>query len=124
MKKNYLLVIYIGKNNNNNINTNNATKQSNSNSEEDSETENNKNDNYDFLNSDGFSNFFFQKYTLNNREVDFEALRKQKKKKIEPLAAIDHTSVKYPPFNKVFYEEHEQIKALSEEQIRKLRYFS
>ena len=53
--------------------------------------------------------------------MDFEALRKQKKRKIETLPTIDHTNIKYPPFNKIFYEEHEQIQALSEEKIANLR---
>ena len=57
------------------------------------------------------------------REVDFEAIRKQKKRKIEPLPSIDHTICRYTPFNKVFYDEHEQIKALSVEKVQSLRFF-
>ena len=56
---------------------------------------------YDFLDSEG--------------EVDLEYLKKDKKKKIEPLPNVEHSSVKYEPFNKDFYEEHEEIAKLTEE---------
>ena len=55
--------------------------------------------------------------------MDFEAIRKQKKRKIEPLPSIDHSTVRYPPFNKVFYDEHEQIKELPNEKVKSLRFF-
>lgn len=32
------------------------------------------------------------------------------KKVIDPLPSIDHSTVEYAPFNKDFYQEHEQIK--------------
>lgn len=32
------------------------------------------------------------------------------KKVIDPLQAIDHSTIEYAPFNKNFYHEHEQIK--------------
>jgi len=50
-----------------------------------------------------------------------EALKKDKKKKIEPLANVEHSTVKYENFNKDFYEEHEEIAKLTEEQVRQLR---
>ncbi len=62
------------------------------------------NDKYEFLDSDG--------------EIDFDKvnkMRKERKKNIEPLEKLDHTQIKYNNFNKNFYDEHEEIKALTSE---------
>ncbi|CAH1434185.1 unnamed protein product [Lactuca virosa] len=39
------------------------------------------------------------------------------KKKIEPIAALDHSSVDYEPFNKDFYEEKPSISGMSEQDV-------
>ncbi|KFD64928.1 hypothetical protein M514_06320 [Trichuris suis] len=44
-----------------------------------------------------------------------------KKKYIDPLPAVDHTSIEYEPFEKNFYEEHSDIVALTVEDVKKLR---
>ncbi|CAL1377930.1 unnamed protein product [Linum trigynum] len=43
------------------------------------------------------------------------------KKKIEPIAALDHSSVDYEPFNKDFYEENQSIAAMSEQEVAEYR---
>ncbi|VDK46951.1 unnamed protein product [Anisakis simplex] len=43
------------------------------------------------------------------------------KKVIDPLTAIDHSSIQYAPFNKNFYQEHEQIKAMSALKVFEIR---
>ena len=57
-------------------------------------------------------------------EIDYDedgnAIRKEKKI-IDPLPYIDHHEIEYPDFNKNFYEEHEEIKALNEQQVAELR---
>ncbi|CDW58801.1 ATP dependent RNA helicase DDX42 [Trichuris trichiura] len=44
-----------------------------------------------------------------------------KKKYIDPLPAVDHTSIEYEPFEKNFYEEHSDIAALTSDEVKKLR---
>ncbi|XP_063815580.1 ATP-dependent RNA helicase DDX42 [Pseudophryne corroboree] len=44
------------------------------------------------------------------------------KRIIDPLPSIDHTEIEYPPFEKNFYEEHEEITVLTPQQIVELRY--
>ncbi|ONI14824.1 hypothetical protein PRUPE_3G010900 [Prunus persica] len=39
------------------------------------------------------------------------------KRKIEPIAALDHSSIDYESFNKDFYEEKESISGMSEEDV-------
>ncbi|KAG9457854.1 hypothetical protein H6P81_002362 [Aristolochia fimbriata] len=39
------------------------------------------------------------------------------KKKIEPIPALDHTSIDYEPFNKDFYEEKASISGMSEQDV-------
>ncbi|XP_059625557.1 DEAD-box ATP-dependent RNA helicase 24 isoform X1 [Cornus florida] len=39
------------------------------------------------------------------------------KKKIEPIPALDHSSIDYEPFNKDFYEEKPSISGMSEQEI-------
>ena len=43
------------------------------------------------------------------------------KKIIDPLPAIDHSTISYQPFEKNFYEEHEEIKNLSVTQVTELK---
>lgn len=40
---------------------------------------------------------------------------------IDPLPPIDHTTIKYEPFNKNFYEEHAEIATLNHQQVHELR---
>jgi len=40
---------------------------------------------------------------------------------IDPLPALDHSTVEYSIFEKNFYEEHEDIKNLSEDKVSDLR---
>ncbi|KAI3741744.1 hypothetical protein L1987_59418 [Smallanthus sonchifolius] len=43
------------------------------------------------------------------------------KKKIEPIAALDHGSIDYEPFNKDFYEEKPSISGMSEQDVAEYR---
>ncbi|KAI9286830.1 P-loop containing nucleoside triphosphate hydrolase protein [Umbelopsis sp. AD052] len=43
------------------------------------------------------------------------------KREIEPLARVNHTEIEYPELEKYFYVEHEEIAALSEEQVQAIR---
>ncbi|KAE8699599.1 DEAD-box ATP-dependent RNA helicase 24 [Hibiscus syriacus] len=43
------------------------------------------------------------------------------KKKIEPIPALDHSSIEYEPFNKDFYEEKESISGRSEQEVAEYR---
>uniref|UniRef100_A0A0N5ADR4 RNA helicase n=1 Tax=Syphacia muris TaxID=451379 RepID=A0A0N5ADR4_9BILA len=43
------------------------------------------------------------------------------KKVIDPLPSIDHSTIDYAPFNKNFYEEHEQIRAMTSLKAFELR---
>ncbi|KVI12544.1 DEAD-box ATP-dependent RNA helicase 24 isoform X1 [Cynara cardunculus var. scolymus] len=43
------------------------------------------------------------------------------KKKIEPIAALDHSSIDYEPFNKDFYEEKPSISGMSEQDVAEYR---
>ncbi|KAJ7977676.1 DEAD-box ATP-dependent RNA helicase [Quillaja saponaria] len=43
------------------------------------------------------------------------------KKKIEPIPAMDHSSIDYEPFNKDFYEEKPSISGMSEQDIAEYR---
>ncbi|NWW78329.1 DDX42 helicase, partial [Climacteris rufus] len=44
------------------------------------------------------------------------------KKIIDPLPPIDHSEIEYPPFEKNFYDEHEEITSLSPQQVVELRH--
>ncbi|CAH2302873.1 ATP-dependent RNA helicase DDX42 [Pelobates cultripes] len=44
------------------------------------------------------------------------------KRVIDPLPPIDHTLIEYPPFEKNFYEEHEEITSQTPQQIVELRH--
>ncbi|PON45026.1 DEAD-box ATP-dependent RNA helicase [Trema orientale] len=43
------------------------------------------------------------------------------KKKIEPIPALDHSSIDYEPFNKDFYEEKDSISGMSEQDVAEYR---
>jgi ATP-dependent RNA helicase DDX42 len=43
------------------------------------------------------------------------------KKHIDPLPPVDHTTITYSPFEKNFYEEHEEIKTLTLDKVDELR---
>ncbi|KAL6525902.1 DEAD-box ATP-dependent RNA helicase 24 [Orobanche minor] len=43
------------------------------------------------------------------------------KKKIEPLAALDHSSIEYEPFSKDFYEENPSISGMSDQDVAEYR---
>mmetsp|Transcript_104381 Transcript_104381/g.156329 ORF Transcript_104381/g.156329 Transcript_104381/m.156329 type:complete len:335 (+) Transcript_104381:510-1514(+) len=51
----------------------------------------------------------------------FELITLNKKKFIEPLPVVYHSEIQYPPFNKMFYLEHEEIKALTPAEVAKYR---
>ena len=40
---------------------------------------------------------------------------------IDPLPPIDHSEISYEPLEKNFYEEHQEVAALSEAQVIDLR---
>jgi hypothetical protein len=44
-----------------------------------------------------------------------------KKKAIEPLPPLDHSKIHYEPFEKNFYEEHEEIAKMSHDEIIEYR---
>ncbi|XP_018430185.1 PREDICTED: ATP-dependent RNA helicase DDX42 [Nanorana parkeri] len=44
------------------------------------------------------------------------------KRIIDPLPIMDHSEIEYPPFEKNFYEEHEEITALTPQQVVELRH--
>ncbi|KAJ9696679.1 hypothetical protein PVL29_008746 [Vitis rotundifolia] len=43
------------------------------------------------------------------------------KKKIEPIPALDHSSIDYEPFNKDFYEEKDSISGMTEQDVTEYR---
>lgn len=43
------------------------------------------------------------------------------KKDVEPLPPVDHSKMNYEPFEKVFYEEHSEVAAWSENEVRAIR---
>ena len=44
-----------------------------------------------------------------------------KMRHIDPLPPVDHSTIDYKPFNKNFYEEHEEIKSMTESEAEELR---
>lgn len=42
------------------------------------------------------------------------------KKHIDPLPSVDHSEISYQPFEKNFYEEHEEIKSLTPDRVNEL----
>eukprot|EP01147_Barroeca_monosierra_P005310 gene5310-7082_t len=47
--------------------------------------------------------------------------RKAFKKDVDPLGDIDHTEIDYPPFNRNFFEEHEDVAKLAPSEVVQLR---
>ena len=54
-------------------------------------------------------------------DEDGNPIAPAKKKEIDPLPAIDHNEIKYEPFEKNFYNVHEEISNLSKQQIDDLK---
>lgn len=54
-------------------------------------------------------------------DEDGNPIVKNIKKIIDPLPPIDHSEINYEPFEKNFYTIHEEIAALSKEQVDDLR---
>ncbi|XP_028131448.1 ATP-dependent RNA helicase DDX42 isoform X1 [Diabrotica virgifera virgifera] len=54
-------------------------------------------------------------------DEDGNPIAPDKKKIIDPLPPIDHSTIEYQPFEKVFYEEHSDINELTDEQVKELR---
>lgn len=44
-----------------------------------------------------------------------------KNKQIAPLPLLDHSTMTYEPFNKIFYKEHREISQLSGEEVSRIR---
>ncbi|KRX01164.1 P-loop containing nucleoside triphosphate hydrolase [Pseudocohnilembus persalinus] len=63
--------------------------------------------NWDLMDSDG--------------EVDLDAVKKMKKQNFQMLDNIDFSKMQQEPFEKNFYQEHEDIKSMTEEQVKKIR---
>ncbi|CAB3984381.1 ATP-dependent RNA helicase DDX42 [Paramuricea clavata] len=64
-------------------------------------------------------------YPDDDEEIDYDSdgnpIAPPRSKIIEPLPPIDHSEIDYKKFSKNFYEEHEEIKKLTEEDVIKLR---
>lgn len=54
-------------------------------------------------------------------DEDGNPIAPPKKKEIDPLPPIDHSEILYEPFEKNFYNEHEEIASLEKEQVDNLR---
>lgn len=54
-------------------------------------------------------------------DEDGNPLPPPKKKDIDPLPAIDHSEIHYEPFEKNFYNVHEEIANLNKDQVEDLR---
>lgn len=54
-------------------------------------------------------------------DEDGNPIAPPRKKEIDPLPAIDHSEIQYEPFEKNFYNVHEEIASLSKQQIEDLR---
>ena len=53
-------------------------------------------------------------------DADGNPIRPTTKKMIDPLPPVDHTAIKYEPFEKNFYEEHREIRDLGAVQVDEL----
>ena len=64
-----------------------------------------------------------RKEGTNEEEEDFDDDDEdgRKKRNIGPLAALDHSQIKYDEFNKNFYEEASDIAKMKEDEVNKLR---
>lgn len=60
-----------------------------------------------------------------NPEIEYDEdgnpIPPDKKKIIDPLPPVDHSEIDYKPFQKDFYNEHEEIKNITEKQATELR---
>lgn len=54
-------------------------------------------------------------------DEDGNPIAPPKKKFIDPLPPIDHSEIEYPPFEKNFYNEHEEIEKLAHHQVEDLK---
>lgn len=54
-------------------------------------------------------------------DEDGNPIPPKKPKYIDPLPPIDHSEFDYEEFTKNFYQEHEEIAGLEEDQVRDLR---
>uniref|UniRef100_A0A8C4PWR5 ATP-dependent RNA helicase DDX42 n=2 Tax=Eptatretus burgeri TaxID=7764 RepID=A0A8C4PWR5_EPTBU len=54
-------------------------------------------------------------------DSDGNPIPPEKNKLIDPLPPIDHSEIEYPPFDKNFYEEHEDVSSMSASQAQELR---
>lgn len=54
-------------------------------------------------------------------DEDGNPIAPPKKKEIDPLPPVDHTEIQYEPFEKNFYNVHDEIASLSKQQIDDLR---
>lgn len=54
-------------------------------------------------------------------DEDGNPIAPKKPKYIDPLPPIDHSTIEYSDFTKNFYQEHEDIAALSPSQVQDLR---
>lgn len=66
-----------------------------------------------------------QAYPEDDEEIEYDSdgnpIAPPRTKIIEPLPPIDHSEITYKKFSKNFYEEHEEIQKLKEEDVKKLR---
>ena len=58
-------------------------------------------------------------------EIDYDEdgnpIAPPKRKDVDPLPPVYHSEIEYEPFERNFYQQHEDIAALSEDQVRDLR---
>lgn len=54
-------------------------------------------------------------------DEDGNPIPPEKKKLIDPLPPIDHSTITYQPFRKHFYNVHPEIEELPQEQVKELR---
>lgn len=54
-------------------------------------------------------------------DEDGNPLAPPRKREIDPLPSIDHSEIHYEPFEKNFYNVHEEIACLDEQQVEELR---
>ena len=51
-------------------------------------------------------------------DIDGVPLHGTEKAKVEPLPPVDHSTIRYKPFRKVFYTEHKEISSLTEDEVQ------
>ena len=60
-------------------------------------------------------------YIDSDGEVNLEALRQRKKKKVETLEPVDFTQVRLQAFERDFYTEHQDITSITDRDLKSLR---